>query len=218
MRPGTELRTTFSSASALFSAIRVATGTDDETLAAREPGPDGFRVDRTLSAGRYPILRVFPHLDRLAPAERLVVDAKTRTQLFEATEVALVDQDLWMYVSPHEIPAYRRGWEPVVSPGRDCIVVGSEHLRSSPELVLYLDIYHELCHILQRRAGANLWPPGLSYVERWTEVEAYRFVVDEARRLGVSDAFLREYLRVDWISDVEHRALLASVGVASEGT
>ena len=189
----------------------------EEKLAAREPGPDGFRVDRTLAIGRHPILKVFPRLDRLAPAERLVAEAKTRAQLFESTEIALVDQDLWMYVSPHDRPASRRGWEPVVSPGRDCIVVGCEHLRTSPKLVLYLDIYHELCHILQRRAGADLWPPGLRYVERWTEVEAYRFVVNEARRLGVSDAFRREYLRVEWISDAEHRMLLAAVDVAPEG-
>lgn len=196
----------------------MSTPSDEEMIAAREPEPDGFRVERTLEVGRHSLLTVFPRLDRLPPAERLLAEATARAHLFASTEIALVDQDLWMYVAPYEKPTSRRGWEPVLSPGRDCIVVGREHLRTSPELVLYLDIYHELCHLLQRQDGANLWPPGLSYVERWTEVEAYRFVVNEARRLGVSDAFLREYLRVEWISEAEHRTLLAAVDVAAEGT
>lgn len=196
----------------------MSSATNEEDLAAREPRPDGFRVERELPNGRHPILRAFPNLDRLPPAQRLVTDRKGRDELFASTEVELVDQDLWMYVAPYEVPLFsRRGWKPVVSPGRDCIVVGHEHLRTSPSLVLFLDIYHELCHVLQRRGGADLWPPGLSYVERWTEVEAYRFVIDEARRLGVSDAFLREYLRVEWISDAEHRTLLAALGVVPDG-
>ena len=216
MRSWTRLRRALSCGPAVIPGMGASA--DDGKLAAREPGPDGFRVDRTLTVGRHPLLTVFPRLERLPPAERLLTEPKARARLFASTEIALVDQDLWMYVSPHEKLASRRGWEPVVSPGRDCIVVGCEHLRTSPALVLYLDIYHELCHILQRQGGANLWPPGLSYGERWTEIAAYRFVVDEARRLGVSDEFLREYLRVEWISDAEHRTLLAAVKVDPERT
>ncbi|HTT16446.1 MAG TPA: hypothetical protein VMH49_03700 [Thermoplasmata archaeon] len=187
----------------------------DPPAAGAVPCPPGFRVQRDLSVGRHPILAAFPGLDRLPPAERLVVDPTERSRLFGETSVELVDQDMWMYVAPWEIPAFarRRGWNPVVSPGQDCIVVGAGHLRESPELILFLDIYHELCHVLQRRAGANLWEPGLSYVERRTEVDAYRFVVDEARALGVADDYLREYLKVEWISAKEHRQLLAAVGV-----
>jgi hypothetical protein len=50
-------------------------------------------------------------------------------------------------------------------------------------------------------------------VKRWTEVEAYRFVVEEARTMGVSDDFLREYLMVEWISVKEHRELLDELKV-----
>ncbi len=180
------------------------------------PIPPGFRVDRRLAAGRHPLLTVFPGLDALGPAERIAGDPEARSKLFRDTSVELVAQDLWMYVAPWEIPAFarrRRGWAPVLAPGADCIVVGLKHVRESPELILFLDIYHELCHILQRHAGANLWEPGLSYVERRTEIDAYRFVVDEARALGVDDAYLREYLKVEWISRKEHAQLLAAVGV-----
>jgi hypothetical protein len=177
--------------------------------------PSAFRMDRTLPVGRHPILTAFPGLDRLPPGRKIHPDAKVRRRLFANTFVELVDEDMWMYVAPWEVPAIARGrWRPVVTPGTDCIVVGFGHFRESPPLIVYLDIYHELCHVLQRRDGANLFEPGVSYVERVTEVEAYRFVVVEGRRLGVSDEFMREYLRVEWITKREHLLLLTTLGVA----
>ena len=180
------------------------------------PAPSGFRIARTIGVGRHPLLEVFPGLDTLGPASRIDKDPAKRKALFSRTSIEVVDQDMWMYVAPWEIPPFARarGWSPVVAPGEDCIVVGQSHLRESPEMILYLDIYHELCHLLQRHAGANLWEPGLSYVERTTEIEAYRFVVDEAKALGVPDDYLREYLKVEWISKKEHDQLLSTLGVA----
>jgi hypothetical protein len=176
--------------------------------------PQGFRISRDLPVGRHPLLAAFPGADQLPVAVRLQPDRAARTQLFEETCVQVVDQDLWMYVAPWDMPpGARREWNPVLSPGSDCIVIGKNHLSESPALVLYLDIFHELCHVIQRHGGANLFAPGVSYVKRWTEVEAYRFVVAEARMLGVSDEFLREYLRVEWISKAEHHELLESLEV-----
>jgi len=176
--------------------------------------PPGFRVARDLLPGRHPLLEVFPGLDTLGPAQRLEPDPKKRAALFGETCVEVVDADMWMYVAPREMPTVtRRRWKPVISPDRDCIVVGMDHLRESPAVMLFMDIYHELCHVLQRQGGANLWEPGVSYVKRWTEVEAYRFVVNEARSIGVPNAFLRDYLKVEWISDEEHRELLQELNV-----
>jgi hypothetical protein len=176
--------------------------------------PKGFRITRDLPVGRHPLLAAFPGIDELATAERLQPDPAARAKLFDETCVQIVDQDLWMYVAPWDIPSgSRRDWRPVVSPGSDCIVIGKSHLAESPSIMLFMDIFHELCHVLQRQGGANLFPPGVSYVQRWTEVEAYRFVVEEARRLGASDEYLREYLRVEWISEEEHRHLLETLEV-----
>ena len=176
--------------------------------------PKGFRVNRELPTGRHPLLAAFPGADQLPVARRLQPDAAARAKLFDETCVQVVDQDLWMYVAPWDMPPGARGqWKPVLSPGSDCIVVGKGHLAESPPIVLFMDIFHELCHVIQRHGGANLWAPGVSYVKRWTEVEAYRFVVNEARTLGVSDEFLRDYLRVEWISEEEHRELLESLQV-----
>ena len=118
-----------------------------------------------------------------------------------------------MYVAPHRLPPDASArWRPVTSRA-DCVAVGQSHLRRSPALVLYLDILHELYHILQRWDGRSLWDDAYAYVDRPTEIEAYRFVVREAHRLKAGDPFLRSYLRVEWISREEHRRLLAHVGV-----
>lgn len=183
---------------------------------AAAPGvPSEFAIDRKASLGRHPLLEVFPGLDALETAHRQLPSAAARTRLHRATRVEIVDGDVWMYVAPHEVPKWAKArWTPVASHDEDCIVIGESHLRESPELILFLDIFHELCHVLQRQAGRELFPEGLSYVERTTEIDAYQFVVDEARRYGYDDAVLRDYLKVEWIDEKEFQQLLRTLGVA----
>ncbi len=187
------------------------------TVREEEPSPPkAFHVERGLAAGRFPLARVFPGLEKLPAFARLCPEEPRRQMLATETCVEVVDQDLWMYVAPHQRAVSRRnrrGWKPVVSE-TDCVVIGQGHLAKSPLLVLYLDILHELRHVLQRQDGRELWDERYSYVDRPTEVEAYRLAVDEARRLGVSDAFLCDYLKVEWITDEECDRLLKTLGVA----
>ena len=178
--------------------------------------PAAFQITRDLPLGRHRLLEAFPGLDRLPTAARLVPQAAARTRLFADTHVEIIAEDAWMYVAPHAIPKGARGrWKPVVSPDHDCIVIGESHLRESPALTLFMDIYHELCHLLQRARGLELWDRRYNYAQRPTEVEAYQFVVDEARRLKVGDDVLRDYLKVEWIDEAEFRQLLDAVGVPS---
>ncbi len=176
--------------------------------------PNGFRIARDLPLGRHPLLEAFPGLDGLETAARHEPEPGRRERLHHDTLVELIPEDVWMYVAPEAVPADARGrWKPVLANGHDCIVIGEEHLRKSPELILFLDIFHELCHIRQRHDGRELWDRRYSYGTRPTEVEAYRFVVDEARRFGVADPVLREYLKVEWIDDDDYHELLAACGV-----
>jgi hypothetical protein len=176
--------------------------------------PAGFAIERSLPSGRHEISKVFPGIDRLPTAKHLLPDDERRARLFAHTQVELVEDDIWMYVAPWEIPESRRGrWHPVLAPGADCIVIGMGHLKESPAYTLFLDIFHELRHVLQRQGGAQLFGWTESYVRRPTEVDAYQFVVNEARAMGVADEFLRDYLRVEWIDDAEFLELLSAVGV-----
>ena len=180
------------------------------------PSPDGFQVRRTLAAGRHPLRRVFPGLDRLPGFRSYRLSPAAREALARRTSVHILPRKgEWMYVAPHVVPpdADPR-WKPIVSRG-DCIVVGQYHLRQSPEVVLYLDIIHELLHVVQRQRGRELWDEKYDYVSRPTELEAYRLDVREARRLGLTDAFLRRYLKVEWTTPAEHRRLLRNLGVSA---
>jgi hypothetical protein len=178
--------------------------------------PKGFEVRRDVPLGRHPLLQVFPGLDKLPTARRQEPDAEVRARLYPSTFVEIVAQDLWMYVAPNSrLKSIRRGrFDPVLAPDVDCIVVGESHLRESPEITLFMDIFHELCHIRQRHTGEELFDRPESYVRRPTELAAYRFVVEEARRLGVDEAFLQDYLQVEWVSEEDHLELLDAMGVS----
>jgi hypothetical protein len=106
--------------------------------------------------------------------------------------------------------------------GRGYMGVSSEdgHLRVSAyylntgELMdIYLDIIHELVHVKQFRDGRELRDRNFNYVERPTEVEAFRYAVAEARRLGLNDHRILNYLRTERMSDEVLYRLAKAVNV-----
>jgi hypothetical protein len=101
-----------------------------------------------------------------------------------------------------------------VDSGSGHLVVSVRYLNSGDRVDLYLDLIHELCHVRQLMEGRELFDPRYSYVERPTEIEAYRYTVEEARRLGLSDGRICEYLKTEWISREELRVLAKAVDVS----
>ncbi|HZY71057.1 MAG TPA: hypothetical protein VFF67_08805 [Thermoplasmata archaeon] len=184
-------------------------------LATPEPEPpEVLQIARRIAPGRHALLDVFEGLDQV-PAFRAypLTPRKRRSLANDSTVEVARRRGEWMYVAPHQRPPNAdRRWRPIVT-DEDCVVVSGEHLRKSPALTLYLDILHELCHVVQRWEGRELWDEQYEYVDRPTEVEAYVFAVKEARRLGASDGFLREYLRVMWITRKQLERLWTNVGV-----
>jgi hypothetical protein len=96
------------------------------------------------------------------------------------------------------------------------LVVSARYLKNGDKIDIYLDLIHELCHIKQLMEGKELFDPQYSYVERPTEVEAYRYTVQEARRLGLSDRRICEYLKTEWISDRDLKFLAKAVNVTCQ--
>ena len=93
------------------------------------------------------------------------------------------------------------------------ITIGLTYLRSASDEFLYLDIIHELCHVKQHLQGLNLYDRSKSYVDRETEIDAYRITVQEARRIGLNEDAISSYLRVAWITDEEHKRLTRRLDV-----
>ena len=93
------------------------------------------------------------------------------------------------------------------------IVISTSYLNSADKVDIYLDVIHELCHVKQFMEGKELFDSRYSYVERPTEVEAYRYTVQEAKRIGLSDERICEYLRTDWMSERDLKRLAIAVNV-----
>jgi len=98
--------------------------------------------------------------------------------------------------------------------GRDGhLMVSSRYLNSGDKIDIYLDLIHELVHVRQFMQGQELFEGDYSYTARPTEIEAYSYAVEEARRIGLSDERICEYLRTEWISKQDLRRLAKALNV-----
>lgn len=93
------------------------------------------------------------------------------------------------------------------------IVVSLDYLRKGDERHIYLDVIHELVHIGQFMAGRELFDMKYSYLERPTEIEAYVAAVEEAKRIGMKQDDIVEYLRVEWVTEDEFQEFLKVMGL-----
>jgi hypothetical protein len=96
------------------------------------------------------------------------------------------------------------------------IYLSQPYLKQGEEVYIYLDLIHELVHVKQFMEGKELYDRRYEYFERPTEVEAYRVGVQEARRLGLSDKQIEDYLRVDWVEEDEFRKFLKRMNVGTK--
>jgi len=86
-------------------------------------------------------------------------------------------------------------------------------LKNGDILDIYLDVIHELVHLRQFMQGKELFERRYNYVDRPTEVEAYRTAVEEARKLGLSDKRICQYLKTEWMSDEDLKKLARTLNV-----
>lgn len=96
------------------------------------------------------------------------------------------------------------------------LVVNANYLKRGNAQAIYLDLIHELVHVKQFRDGREIsldFGKRFEYVDRPTELEAYRHTIKEARRLGMSDQEIVDYLKVEWLDEQEVRRLARHLGV-----
>lgn len=93
------------------------------------------------------------------------------------------------------------------------LIVGVNYLKNGDERDIYLDIIHELVHVKQFHNGLKLHDRRFRYPDRPTEIEAFSHAVKEARRLGMTDTEIYEYLKVEWITEEEVKNLATVLNV-----
>ncbi|MEM3622572.1 MAG: hypothetical protein QXR76_02225 [Candidatus Bathyarchaeia archaeon] len=93
------------------------------------------------------------------------------------------------------------------------LFISADYLNNGDLVDIYLDIIHELVHVKQFMEGKKLFDDNFSYVERPTEIEAYRVAVEEARRLGLSDDRILQYLKTEWMNEEDLKKLAKTLHV-----
>ena len=155
----------------------------------------GVCIARKAPAGFHPFLHVFGGFERLGAVKSIF-----------GQRTARVLDSLWVEVAPGR--GYMR-----INDEKGSIVINAKYLKEGNEVDVYLDVIHELVHIRQHHEGKELWDSKYEYIDRPTEIEAYRAAVVEARRLGMTEEQVAQYLKVEWISDEHFRKFLRNVGV-----
>jgi hypothetical protein len=155
----------------------------------------GVCIDRNPPVGLSPFLRVFGGFEKVG-AVRTIFGEKTGDVLKELT-VEITDGRGYLRINDE----------------RGSIVVNARYLKDGEEIHIYLDVIHELVHIRQHREGKELWDEKYKYVDRPTELEAYEVAVDEARRLGLTEDEVVDYLKVEWVSQEDFKRFLKNLNV-----
>ena len=155
----------------------------------------GVCIERNPPVGISPFLRVFGGFEKVGAVEAIFGD-KTPAVLKELT-VEVTDGRGYLRINDE----------------RGSIVVNARYLKDGQEVHIYLDVIHELVHIRQHREGKELWDERYKYVDRPTELEAYKVAVDEARRLGLTEGEVVDYLKVEWVSQEDFRRFLRNLDV-----
>ena len=150
-------------------------------------------ISRDVDVGRYKITDIVGGLERS-------VALKT-----------LYGQHLMEVLKTTWIDVVSKPWQIWVDRDTRQITVNKDYLAETETETLYLDCIHELVHLWQLSLGADVFDRSVSYVDSPTELEAYRYTLKDAKRLGFSRRDMVEYLKVRWITDDEHRRLVKTV-------
>ncbi|MGI0047344.1 MAG: hypothetical protein ACREBB_09195 [Nitrosotalea sp.] len=156
-----------------------------------------IKINRDVNPGTYNIKDIFDGLEETEILQKMFGSNNELDDVFFNTKVVVDTGSHYMHVKNEDAT----------------IVIGLHHLKNSEKIVLYLDIVHELVHVKQQRKGLDLYDKSYSYVDRPTEIEAYIVAVEEAKRLGMGNDEIMDYLQVEWITPDEHRRLAAHVGL-----
>ena len=93
------------------------------------------------------------------------------------------------------------------------IVISKNYIQTGNKVDIYLDLIHELFHVKQFMDGKELFDKNYKYVDRPTEIEAYEYTVQEAKRIGLTEKRIYQYLKTDWINDSDFKRLKKAINL-----
>ena len=156
-----------------------------------------FKAKRNVKLGEYKFTQVFIGVENSPTLLRLFGSQTSMLKIVHHLKVKVVESE-WGIWLDHNTGA---------------VCVGSGYLNSTKINCLYLDVIHVLVHVKQFLDGKDLMDQTFEYVDRPTEIEAYRYTIDEAKRLQMSEDEILKYLRLEAVDDSELGRLIEKIGV-----
>jgi hypothetical protein len=156
-----------------------------------------FRVTRGLDLGDYKLTDAFSGLESSASLQKVFGSKAQTARVLGHLKLRVESNDSGLWLD------------------RDTgtVCVGIRQLSSAKADFIYLDAIHVLVHVHQFLEGRDLYDQAFEYVERPTELEAYRYTVAEARKVGMDNDEILRYLRMDAADDSELGKLMEKIGV-----
>ena len=156
-----------------------------------------IQISRRLSIGQYRLSDIFPDIKQNPILLEIFGTTAEVEDVLSKTMVIISDKPRYMKVDNDN----------------GAILIGQNHIQNSEAVTLYLDIIHELVHVKQHRQGLDLYDRSKAYVDRPTEIDAYAVAVKEAKRIGLTDKQVLDYLCVEWITPEEHLRLAKKLDI-----
>ena len=156
---------------------------------------ENFRVSRGAGLGRYRFSQIFSGLEECRELWRVYGGKEKFHRNLSRTKVRVSKNPKIFFIDVK----------------RKCVVINQKYLQKTDRRTLFLDCLHELVHIKQLRDGRNLFDKRYEYVDRPTEIQAYKVTMPVAKRLNMSRKQIINYLKVPWVSREQHARLVRNV-------
>jgi hypothetical protein len=131
----------------------------------------GFKVSRDVKTGEHKFTDVFSGLDHSPTLPRVFGTKINMLKIAQHLKLRVEDSDWGLWLDRDT--------------GTVCI--GRRHVQVARAGFLYLDVVHVLVHVKQFLEGKELYDQTFEYVDRPTELEAYRYTIEEARTMGMNE-------------------------------
>ena len=154
---------------------------------------DKVKIVRNVRATTYPFTRYFEGFENIEAVKNIFKD-KTK-QVLQHLQVEFIGRRGYMGVSNLD----------------GHLIISSEYLQKGDFIDIFLDIIHELVHVKQFLDGKELFDHNYSYVDRPTEIEAYRYTVDVALKMGLDEERICDYLKTEWMSEPDFHVLIKNL-------
>jgi len=152
-----------------------------------------YQISRNLGLGRYKITEVVGGLENSVALN--IIYGSNLKGILNTTCVDVVSKP----------------WQIWIDRETNRITINKGYLSETERRTLYLDFVHEMVHIWQIAEGEDVFDRSVSYADSPTEIEAYRYTIEDAKRIGFSRIDIVDYLKVRWITDEEHNRLVKAV-------